>query len=82
MLFRDGEDTAKRNFSFYIRYNIQLSRSKKEINITSLIPAKNAAVFKIEAKGFQNKTKFNKIIGKISERDEISERNDFSIKLS
>ena len=82
MLFRDGEDTSRRNFSFYIRYNMQLSRSKKMINVTSLVPAKNAAVFKIQGLHFKSKADFNKIIGSLLKKVTIIERNEFEIKLS
>jgi len=82
MLFRDGEDTSNRNFSFYIRYNIQLRLSKKQINITTLIPDKNAATFKIEGKNFRRKSEFTKTIGSICNKKEVYYRNDFSLKLS
>jgi hypothetical protein len=81
MLFRDGEDTAKREFHFYIRYSVHYSRSKKKINVTSLIPAKSAAVFKVKGEGFRVGKDFSKDLGNLYSHEGVIERSDFSIKV-
>ncbi len=81
MLFRDGEDTAKREFSFYMRYCVFYNRSKKTVNVTSLIPAKSAAVFKINGEGFRANKDFTKDLGGICSHERVIEKSDFYIKL-
>lgn len=83
MLLRDGEDTSTRVFTLHIRYNIEIYRTPdKTLNISSSIPAKEAATFEITGKGFAKKLDFKKLIGEFHDPKEIIEDKDFYLKLS
>ncbi len=83
MLLRDGEDTSKRDFTLYIRYNIQLYMTpNKNINVTSSIPSKEAATFEVTGGGFTKKSDFQRVISKFYDPKELVEKNDFYVKLS
>lgn len=63
MLFRDGQDTQNRIFSFYVNYLINL-RSKKKIIVTVMIPSDTAAKFKISSKDYARIGDFKNVLGK------------------
>ena len=77
-LFRDGQDTADRNFSFYVRYNLKLT-TDKEINVTLLIPDKKPASFKISGHKYKRKSDFERAIGQINELGEIIHRENCEV---
>lgn len=62
MLFRDGQDTKNRSFSFYVSYLIKL-RSKKQIMVTVMIPSETAAKFKISSKDYTREGDFKNVLG-------------------
>jgi len=80
-LFRDGQDTADRGFSLYIRYNLKL-KTKKEINVTLLIPDKDPASFLVSGEEYSHRKYFLRALGPIKNLGEISVLKECQIKIS